>query len=73
MINFDAELRLLRHKKLKMDAQMKSADLHCITCCEELLILKKFEIHEDLLEEQICALIDEQEDIHVSRPRVPLI
>ncbi|XP_053792410.1 cilia- and flagella-associated protein 44 isoform X1 [Vidua chalybeata] len=64
VINFDAELRLLRHKKLKMDVQMKSADLRCITCCEELLILKKLEVHEDLLEEQICILINEQEDIH---------
>ncbi|KAM7030896.1 cilia- and flagella-associated protein 44 isoform 2-T5 [Passerculus sandwichensis] len=63
VINFDAELRLLRHKKLKMDVQMKSADLRCITCCEELLILKKLEIHEDLLEEQICAIINKQEDI----------
>uniref|UniRef100_A0A8C3XZH1 Cilia- and flagella-associated protein 44 n=1 Tax=Catharus ustulatus TaxID=91951 RepID=A0A8C3XZH1_CATUS len=63
VITFDAELRLLRHKKLKMDAQMKSAGLRCITCCEELLILKKLEIHEDLLEEQICAIINEQEDI----------
>ncbi|NXT60725.1 CFA44 protein, partial [Chaetops frenatus] len=63
VINFDAELRLLRHEKLKMDVQMKSADLRCITFCEELLILKKLEIHEDLLEEQICALINEQEDI----------
>lgn len=73
MINFDAELRLLRHKKLKMDMQMKSADLRCITCCDELIILKKLEVHENLLEEQICALINEQEDIQVSRPRVPLM
>ncbi|XP_072781190.1 cilia- and flagella-associated protein 44 isoform X3 [Taeniopygia guttata] len=64
VINFDAELRLLRHKKLKMDVQMKSADLRCITCCEELLVLKKLEVHEDLLEEQICTLINEQEDTH---------
>ncbi|NXX26532.1 CFA44 protein, partial [Nicator chloris] len=63
VINFDAELRLLLHKKLKTDVQMKSAALRCLTCCEELLILKKLEIHEDLLEEQICALISEQEDI----------
>ncbi|NXO40764.1 CFA44 protein, partial [Locustella ochotensis] len=63
VINFDAELHLLRHKKLKMDMQMKSAGLRCLTCCEELLILKKLEVHEDLLEEQICALINEQEDI----------
>ncbi|NXY02728.1 CFA44 protein, partial [Pteruthius melanotis] len=63
VINFDAELRLLRHKKLKMDRQMKSADLHCITFCDELIILKKLEVHENLLEEQICALINEQEDV----------
>ncbi|NXC52922.1 CFA44 protein, partial [Aleadryas rufinucha] len=63
VITFDAELRLLRHKKLKMDRQMKSADLRCITCCDELIILKKLEVHENLLEEQICALISEQEDI----------
>ncbi|NXC94643.1 CFA44 protein, partial [Certhia familiaris] len=63
VINFDAELHLLRHKKLKMDVQMKSADLRCITCCEELLILKKLEVHEDLLEEKICALINEQNDM----------
>ncbi|NWT84653.1 CFA44 protein, partial [Lanius ludovicianus] len=63
VINFDAELLLLRHKKLKMDMQMKSADLRCITCCDELIILKKFEVHENLLEEQICALINEQEEI----------
>ncbi|NXI22765.1 CFA44 protein, partial [Sterrhoptilus dennistouni] len=63
VINFDAELCLLRHKKLKMDMQMKSAALRCLTCCEELLILKKLEIHEDFLEEQICTLINEQEDI----------
>ncbi|NWZ79624.1 CFA44 protein, partial [Poecile atricapillus] len=63
VINFDAELHLLRHQKLKMDMQLKSADLRCITCCEELLILKKLEIHEDLLEEQIGALINEQEDM----------
>ncbi|NXE35232.1 CFA44 protein, partial [Ptilorrhoa leucosticta] len=63
VINFDAELRLLWHKKLKMDMQMKSADLRCITCCDELIVLKKLEVHENLLEEQICALINEQEDI----------
>ncbi|NXY32306.1 CFA44 protein, partial [Pomatorhinus ruficollis] len=63
VISFDAELCLLRHKKLKMDVQMKSAALRCLTCCEELLILKKLEVHEDLLKEQICALINEQENI----------
>ncbi|NXL99570.1 CFA44 protein, partial [Tyrannus savana] len=61
VINFDAELRLLRHKKLKMDVQMKNADLRCITCCEEQLILKKLEKHENLLQERIYTLISEQE------------
>ncbi|NXA12333.1 CFA44 protein, partial [Sapayoa aenigma] len=61
VINFDAELRLLRHKKLKMDVQMKNADLRYITCCEELLILKELEKHENCLQEQIYTLITEQE------------
>ncbi|NXG59622.1 CFA44 protein, partial [Hemiprocne comata] len=61
VINFDAELRVLRHKKLKLDVQMKSADLHYITCCEELLILKKLEKHEKLLQERVNNLISEQE------------
>ncbi|NXC28097.1 CFA44 protein, partial [Campylorhamphus procurvoides] len=63
VINFDAELRLLRHKKLKMDVQMKYADLRCITCSEELLILKKLEKHENLLQEQIYTLESEQDSI----------
>ncbi|NXF02354.1 CFA44 protein, partial [Smithornis capensis] len=63
VINFDAELRLLRHKKLKMDVQMKSGDLRYITCCEELLILKELEKHENHLQERIYALLSEQEAI----------
>uniref|UniRef100_A0A672TLJ5 Cilia- and flagella-associated protein 44 n=1 Tax=Strigops habroptila TaxID=2489341 RepID=A0A672TLJ5_STRHB len=61
MINFDAELRFLRHKKLKLDVQMKNAELRYITWYEELLILKNFEKHENLLRERITALISEQE------------
>ncbi|NWU05756.1 CFA44 protein, partial [Cephalopterus ornatus] len=67
VINFDAELRLLRHKKLKMDVQMKNADLRYITCCEELLILKKLERHENLLQERIYTLFSEQEATQVNR------
>ncbi|XP_014812720.1 PREDICTED: cilia- and flagella-associated protein 44 [Calidris pugnax] len=63
VINFDAELRFLRHKKLKLDVQMKSADLRHITWYEELLILKNLEKHENLLQERINNLISEQEDI----------
>ncbi|NXK95673.1 CFA44 protein, partial [Formicarius rufipectus] len=63
VINFDAELRLLRHKKMKMDVQMKTADLRCTTCSEELLILKKLEKHENILQEGIYTLRSEQEAI----------
>ncbi|NXJ61541.1 CFA44 protein, partial [Rostratula benghalensis] len=63
VINFDAELRFLRHKKLKLDVQMKSADLRYITWYEELLILKNLEKHENLLQEHINNLISEQEDM----------
>jgi len=70
VINFDAELRFLRHKKLKMDVQMKSADLHYITCYEELLILKNLEKHENLLQGRVNTLISEQEAMKVSRPCV---
>ncbi|NXJ93731.1 CFA44 protein, partial [Corythaixoides concolor] len=61
VINFDAELRFLRHKKLKLDVQMKSADLQYITWYEELLILKNLEKHENLLHERVNTLISEQE------------
>ncbi|NWS76284.1 CFA44 protein, partial [Crotophaga sulcirostris] len=63
VINFDAELRFLRHKKLKMDAQMKNADQRCITWYEELLILKNLEKHEYPLQECINNLISEQEAV----------
>ncbi|XP_061222638.1 cilia- and flagella-associated protein 44 isoform X1 [Neopsephotus bourkii] len=63
VINFDAELRFLRHKKLKLDVQMKNTELRYITWYEELLILKNFEKHENLLRERITTLIGEQEAI----------
>ncbi|NWI93401.1 CFA44 protein, partial [Pitta sordida] len=69
VINFDAELcllcRLLRHKKLKMDVQMKNADLRYITCCGELLILEELEKHENHLQERIYSLVSEQEAVQV--------
>ncbi|KAF1668204.1 Cilia- and flagella-associated protein 44, partial [Aptenodytes patagonicus] len=61
VINFDAELRFLRHKKLKLDVQMKSADLRYITWYEELLILKNLEKRENLLQGRVDTLISEQE------------
>ncbi|XP_037245690.1 cilia- and flagella-associated protein 44 [Falco rusticolus] len=61
VINFDAELCFLRHKKLKLDVQMKSADLRYMTWYEELLILKNLEKQENLLQGRVSALISEQE------------
>ncbi|XP_077198106.1 cilia- and flagella-associated protein 44 isoform X4 [Paroedura picta] len=63
MITFDAELRLLRHQKLKLDVQMKTADLRHITWFEELLLLKNFEKHEDTLQERVNSLICEEEEM----------
>ncbi|XP_054829046.1 cilia- and flagella-associated protein 44 isoform X2 [Eublepharis macularius] len=62
-VTFDAELRLLRHQKLKLDIQMKSADLRHITWFEELLLLKNFEKHEDTLQERVNSLIGEEEEM----------
>ncbi|XP_065598131.1 cilia- and flagella-associated protein 44 [Cyrtonyx montezumae] len=61
VINFDAELRFLRHKKLQLDVQMKHADLNYITWLEELLILKNTEEKENLLQGQIDTLHSELE------------
>ncbi|NWX82866.1 CFA44 protein, partial [Nothoprocta ornata] len=60
VINFDAELRFLRHMKLKLDVQMKCADLCHVTWFEELLLLKNFEKHEDLLQGRVNTLLGEQ-------------
>lgn len=67
MITFDAELRLLRHQKLKLDIQMKTADLRHITWFEELLLLKNFEKHEDTLQERVNSLISEEEEMQVRK------
>ncbi|NXK55611.1 CFA44 protein, partial [Chauna torquata] len=61
VINFDAELRFLRHKKLQLDVQMKCADLRYITWFEELLILKNVEKNENLLQGHVNTLRSEQE------------
>ncbi|XP_042312653.1 cilia- and flagella-associated protein 44 isoform X2 [Sceloporus undulatus] len=61
MMTFDAELCLLRHQKLKLDIQMKTADLRHITWFQELLLLKNFEKHEDTLQERVNSLISEED------------
>ncbi|XP_034970285.1 cilia- and flagella-associated protein 44 isoform X1 [Zootoca vivipara] len=63
MITFDAELRLLRHQKLKLDIMMKTADLRHITWFQELLLLKNFEKHENILQERVNSLSSEEEEM----------
>ncbi|XP_051841259.1 cilia- and flagella-associated protein 44 isoform X1 [Antechinus flavipes] len=63
IITFDAEFRLLRHQKLKLDIQMKLADLHHITLFQEMLLLKNFEKQENILQERVNSLDREQQDM----------
>lgn len=63
MVTFDAELRLLRHQKLKLDIQMKTADLRHTTWFEELLVLKNYEKHENTLQERVNSLVSEEEEM----------
>ncbi|KAM4701823.1 cilia- and flagella-associated protein 44 [Discoglossus pictus] len=60
---FDAELRFLRHNKLKLDLQMKMGDLKHITLFEELLLLKDFEKLEDTLQEKVSDRLSEKKEI----------
>uniref|UniRef100_A0A8D0ARD3 Cilia- and flagella-associated protein 44 n=1 Tax=Sander lucioperca TaxID=283035 RepID=A0A8D0ARD3_SANLU len=60
---FDAELLLLRHQKLRLDWQLKMADLRQMTLYQELLLLKEFERREDMLQENLSARIKEEKSI----------
>ncbi|XP_066455410.1 cilia- and flagella-associated protein 44 isoform X2 [Eleutherodactylus coqui] len=62
-IDFDAELRIVRHRKMQLDVQMKMADLQHITLFEELLLLKEFEKREDILQEKVNDRITELDEI----------
>ncbi|PNJ64027.1 CFAP44 isoform 10, partial [Pongo abelii] len=57
----DAELRLLRHQKLKLDTQMKLSDLHHVTLFQEILLLKNFEKQENILQERVNSLDKEEQ------------
>ncbi|XP_074070622.1 cilia- and flagella-associated protein 44 [Macrotis lagotis] len=63
IITFDAEFRLLRHQKLKLDIEMKLADLHHVTLFQEMLLLKNFEKQENILQERVNLLDREQQDM----------
>ncbi|XP_073087767.1 cilia- and flagella-associated protein 44 isoform X4 [Manis javanica] len=63
IVTFDAELRLLRHQKLKLDTQMKLSDLHHVTLFQEMLLLKNFEKQENILQKRVNLLDEEQQDL----------
>ncbi|XP_044522710.1 cilia- and flagella-associated protein 44 [Gracilinanus agilis] len=63
ILTFDAEFRLLRHQKLKLDIQMKLADLHHVTLFQEMLLLKNFEKQENILQERANSLDREEQDM----------
>ncbi|XP_037381439.1 cilia- and flagella-associated protein 44 [Talpa occidentalis] len=63
IVTFDAELRLLRHQKLKLDTQMKLSDLHHLTLFQEMLLLKNFEKQENILQERVNSLDQEEQDM----------
>ncbi|XP_029795183.1 cilia- and flagella-associated protein 44 [Suricata suricatta] len=63
IVTFDAELRLLRHQKLKLDTQMKLSDLHHVTLFQEMLLLKNFEKQENILQESVNSLDKEEQDM----------
>ncbi|KAM4046708.1 cilia- and flagella-associated protein 44 isoform 2-T2 [Anomaloglossus baeobatrachus] len=62
-IDFDAELRIVRHQKMQLDVHMKMADLRHITLFEELLLLKDFEKREDVLQEKVSDRIAELDEV----------
>uniref|UniRef100_A0A671DQ09 Cilia- and flagella-associated protein 44 n=1 Tax=Rhinolophus ferrumequinum TaxID=59479 RepID=A0A671DQ09_RHIFE len=63
IVTFDAELRLLRHQKLKLDTQMKLSDLHHLTLFQETLLLKNFEKQENIFQERVNSLHKEEQDL----------
>uniref|UniRef100_A0A8B9KLV5 Cilia- and flagella-associated protein 44 n=1 Tax=Astyanax mexicanus TaxID=7994 RepID=A0A8B9KLV5_ASTMX len=60
---FDAELRLLRDEKLRMDVQMKLADLQHVTLFQELQLLKEFEKRENTLQERLNTRVQEEREL----------
>ncbi|XP_062616211.1 cilia- and flagella-associated protein 44-like [Saccostrea cucullata] len=55
LLNFDAELRLLRHDKFRLDIVMKNADLRQVTLFEEFVLLKEYEKREDVMEAKVSG------------------
>lgn len=65
MRQFDAELRLLRHEKLRLYWHLKLADLCQLMLYQELLLFKEFERGKDSLQEKLNGRIKEENSIMV--------
>nr|CAH8852852.1 unnamed protein product [Trichobilharzia regenti]CAH8852854.1 unnamed protein product [Trichobilharzia regenti] len=61
---FDAELRLLRHVRFKLDVLLKRADLHQLTLYDEFRLLKEFEKSECVLTEKKQSRSEEKHEIN---------
>ena len=59
---FDSELRCLYFDKLKLDVDLKNADLRYITLFEEFLLLKEYEKHENILGNKLAVKQQEKID-----------
>lgn len=59
---FDAELRCLYFDKLKLEVDLKNADLRYITLFEEFLLLKEYEKHENILGNKLAFKQQEKID-----------
>lgn len=62
---FDGQLQLLRMWKLRLDVELKLADLHQLTLYQELLLLKEFERREESLQHKLDGRIKEEKSTRV--------
>lgn len=65
LCEFDAKLRLLRHEKLRLDWQLKQADLCQLTLYQELMFLQEFERTEESLQEKLNEQLKEESTVKV--------
>uniref|UniRef100_A0ABM0LYK4 Myosin-2 heavy chain-like n=1 Tax=Saccoglossus kowalevskii TaxID=10224 RepID=A0ABM0LYK4_SACKO len=65
ILYFDAELRILRHVKHKLEIDLKNADLRHVTLFEELQLLKEFEKRENVLADKVEGKNREKGDMQM--------
>lgn len=69
---FDAEVRCLYFDKLKLDVDLKNADLRYVTLFEEFLLLKEYEKHENTLSNKVAIKQQEKLDQQNKVGTIPL-